>query len=316
MGKGVGVENTVLCMRVCLVSLLLCSLLGVGSDSSAMPGEREEGPRIRRSLLQGSWYPAEPDALRARIRTFLSKAAPPPVQGRIRALVVPHAGYRYSGSVAAHAYRVIQGRPIRRVVLIGPSHRWGFDGVSVARHEAYETPLGRVQVDRSMADRLIASSPVIRFVPQAHAAEHSLEIQLPFLQTVLRDFSIVPVIMGRQDPATCSILAEALARLLEEEEGVLIIASTDLSHHHDDATARALDGAFIRYVESFDAEGLAEALETGRCEACGGGPAVTAMKASGKLGADRSVILDHATSGDVTGDRDRVVGYLAAAILE
>lgn len=299
----------------CLLLWILC-LWAVCPGLRPLSAESQRGEGVRRSVLQGAWYPADPGVLRSRIRSRLSEARPPDVRGRIRALVVPHAGYRYSGAVAAHAYRLIQGLRLRRVILIGPSHRWGFNGVSVSRHEAYETPLGRVPVDLETAERLVASIPGARFVPRAHAAEHSLEIQLPFLQSVLDSFHIVPIIMGSQDRATCSALARGLARVLDGSEDTLIVASTDLSHFHDQAAARSLDRVFERCVASFDPEGLAEALEEGRCEACGGGAAVTALTAARMLGADRSVILARADSGEVTGDRERVVGYLAAAVLE
>jgi hypothetical protein len=299
-----------------LVSLMLAVPLGWCLLANGAGAEGVEGKGIRRSILQGSWYPGEPDALRHWILERLSEVSPPEVEGRLRALVVPHAGYRYSGGVAAHAYRLILGTGIDRVVLVGPSHRWGFEGISVARHEAYETPLGRVPVDFDAADRLIASSPLIRFVPEAHAVEHSLEIQLPFLQMALETFRIVPVIMGRQDRKTCSVLAEGLAGVMGEGEGTLIVASTDLSHNHDRATARALDGTFIRHVTAFDPEGLLEALAAGRCEACGGGPTAAVLMAARRLGAKRCLLLDRADSGAVTGDRRQVVGYMAAAVLE
>lgn len=301
---------------VYLMILLPGVFMGWGClwEEAAAQGTGQGG--IRRSILQGKWYPAEPAALRRLILNRLSEASLPEIQGRIRALVVPHAGYAYSGGVAAHAYRLLQGAAVDRVILVGPSHRRGFEGVSVACHDAYETPLGRVPVDRSTAERLIASSPLIRFMPEAHAVEHSLEIQLPFLQAVLKDFRIVPVIMGRQDADTCSVLAEGLSKVLENGDGALIVASTDLSHYHDDATARALDRTFIRHITAFDPEGLIDALAAGQCEACGGGPAAAVLKAAGMLGAERCVLLDYANSGDVTGDRRDVVGYMSAAVLE
>jgi len=272
---------------------------------------------VRRSVLQGSWYPADPAALQGLMTQFLAEADPPlPLEGRVRALVVPHAGYRYSGPVAAHAYGLIRGMPIERVVLIGPSHRWRIDGISIGCYEAYETPLGRVPVDRNAADRLVRADSSIGFIPQAHAAEHSLEIQLPFLQTVLGAFEIVPVLMGRMDSATCSLLADSLIRVMDDGKRTLLVASTDLSHYHTDAKARELDRRFIHYVEDFDPKGLLAALAERRCEACGGGPTAAVLMAARRLGADRCAALDYATSGDATGDRDRVVGYLAAAVVE
>lgn len=296
--------------------LILLVMLGwaVLSTAASMAREAREWG-VRRSVLQGSWYPADPPALRGLIGRLLFQAAPPRIEGRIIALVAPHAGYTYSGPVAARAYALIQGMPVERVVLVGPSHRWGFDGVSVACHDAYETPLGRVPVDRAMARRLMESEPGIDFVPEAHAAEHCLEIQLPFLQAVLDEFSIVPVIMGRVDGPGCSALAAALVRAMEDGVRTLLIASTDLSHFHTDRRARDLDRCFVDHLNAFDPEGLAEALAAGTCEACGGGPTVVVLTAAGMLGAGRCVVLDYATSGEVTGDRDRVVGYVSAAVV-
>jgi len=285
----------------------------VSIPCSAMAGDARGGG-VRPSALQGVWYPGEPGALRGMVERFLSRAVPPVVQGRVLALVVPHAGYRYSGPVAAHAYRLIRGMDVERVVLIGPSHRWDFNGISVAGYDAYETPLGRVPVDRDMARRLVKADPAFCFVPQAHAAEHCLEIQLPFLQTVLGAFEIVPVLMRRMDTPTCSLLAGSLVRAMEDGKRTLLIASTDLSHYHTDRTARDLDGRFMRYLEAFDPEGLTRALAARRCEACGGGPTAAVLMAARRLGAERCEILDYATSGDATGDRDRVVGYVAAAL--
>ncbi|MFH1490548.1 MAG: AmmeMemoRadiSam system protein B, partial [Pseudomonadota bacterium] len=149
----------------------------------------------------------------------------------------------------------------------------------------------------------------------AHLREHSLEIQVPFLQSVLKDFRIVPILMGQQDFEMCTILAEGLVKAIDEDPETLLIASTDLSHSHDEMRANELDGEFIKQVRRFDPEGLDRSLSSGKCEACGGGPAVAVMLAARKLGADRALILHSAHSGDVTGDRTRVVGYMSAALI-
>lgn len=299
--------------RLALIALLVLGILaGTSWTVSSGPDERKG---IRASILQGAWYPADPATLKHLIQRHLSEAEPPVGEGRVQALVVPHAGYRYSGPVAAHAYRGLRGQSVERVVLIGPSHRWGFDGVSVSDHAAYETPLGRVPVDREAARRLREHHASIGFVPRAHAREHSLEIQLPFLQCVLEAFTIVPVIMGRQDPRTCSLLASALEQVLADGVSTLLVASTDLSHYHGDSEARHLDETFIGFVRDQDPDGLLQALSAGRCEACGGGPTAAVMQAVGARGEGEWRILRYGTSGDVTGERDRVVGYLAAAFV-
>jgi len=309
--KGRGMKRTI---QRPVISLLLVAGLVVGAPWAVSAGP-EGGAGIRSSILQGTWYPADPAALKRVIQRYLSAAEVPAWKGRVQALVVPHAGYRYSGPVAAHAFRMLQGQGVNRVVLVGPSHRLRFDGVSVGDHDAYETPLGRVPVDREAARRLRECHEAMRFVPQAHALEHSLEIQIPFLQCVLDSFTIVPVIMGRQDRGTCSLLASGLERALQDGVPTLLVASTDLSHYHSDRSARTLDETFIGFMRHQDPDGLLRSLSAGRCEACGGGPTAAVMQAVDAQKNGEWRILRYATSGDVTGERDRVVGYLAAAFV-
>jgi len=276
----------------------------------------EDPGDIRPSVLAGTWYPGDRETLLETVNSFLSGVSPTPSPGKeIKGVLVPHAGYRYSGRIAAFAYRALVGAGFRRVVLIGPSHRYPFRGVSVNLQGGYQTPLGVVPVDVELGRRLAGTSPIIRWVPRAHAAEHSLEIQLPFLQRVLGEFQIVPVLMGEQDLETCMELAGSLVKVLGSGEGTLLLASSDLSHFHPAKEAEVLDGVFIRHVKAFDPKALARALGSGECEACGGGPVVAVMMAAGELGAVRSEILCHGHSGQVTGDFRRVVGYLSALFL-
>ncbi|MFZ7112596.1 MAG: AmmeMemoRadiSam system protein B [Desulfatiglandales bacterium] len=280
----------------------------------------EEGeaksPEVRPPMLAGTWYPTNADDLRKSISAYLSGPGPASLEGDIRGLVVPHAGHVYSGRVAGSAYRLLKDRPIRRVVMIGPSHRAAFKGISVNLQSAYETPLGNVPVDQAMGKRLLATCPEIKWLPRAHSHEHALEIQLPFLQSVLKDFHIVPLIMGQQDLETCRRLAQGLLTVIDFPETTLFLASTDLSHFHNSRQAETLDRLFIQHIRNFDPLGLSRALASGDCEACGGGPAVAVMLATQGLGAGRSTILDYAHSGHITGDLERVVGYLSAAFMQ
>jgi MEMO1 family protein len=271
---------------------------------------------IRKSVIAGSWYPGKPETLHSQIQGFL-RAVPktPSLIGDLLALIVPHAGYTYSGGVAAHAYHLLPTRPFRQVVLVAPSHRYPFNGASIDLKEGYETPMGIVPVDRPLAQAISAGSPVFDYVPGGHAQEHALEIQLPFLQEVLTDFSIIPIIQGSQDSATCQEMARTLARVLKGLP-VLLVASTDLSHFHSYDQAKSLDKKILDRVAAFDEKGLMSDLEQSRVEACGGGPMVTIMKTAKLLGADRTQVLKYANSGDVTGDRSGVVGYMAAAIFK
>ncbi|MCU0579800.1 MAG: AmmeMemoRadiSam system protein B [Desulfobacterota bacterium] len=271
---------------------------------------------IRKSIIAGSWYPGRAENLRSQIRSFLSRVpeeAPP--AGDLLALIVPHAGYTYSGEVAAYAYKLLLHRPFHRVVLVAPSHRHAFRGASIDRKTGYETPLGVAPVDPVLSEALRRQSPVFQYVPEGHAQEHSLEIQIPFLQETLGDFSLVAVIQGSQDEATSEEMALALARVLRGEK-ILLVASTDLSHFHAYDRAKALDQKILDRVAAFDEAGLMADLGNDRVEACGGGIMVTVMKTARLLGADRARVLRYANSGDVTGDRSGVVGYLAAALFK
>jgi MEMO1 family protein len=279
-------------------------------------GEKTQEKELRDPVLAGSWYPGNPEILRQTIADYLSKANPSVPEGKLVMTIVPHAGYAYSGQVASYSYKVLQRAAPKHVFLIGPSHRVGFRGFSVSRYSGYKTPLGVAPVDQEVAKKLLSINPQMKWVPQADLQEHSLEIQIPFLQSVLKDFHIVPIIMGEQDFETCALLAKSLVQVLPNREDTVILASTDLSHFHNDQQARTLDAEFIRHVRELSPEALSKAVSSSSCEACGAGPTVAAMLAAREIGANRSVILHYANSGDVTGDRRQVVGYLSAALLK
>ncbi len=297
---------------VMCLALLVVTLSWVGDAVAQTASEKD----IRDNTGAGMWYPANPTDLRQTIDLYLSRANPARPEGRIVSGIVPHAGYIYSGQVAAYTYKLIQNAPFKRVVLIGFSHRVPFRGFSVSQYSGYKTPLGVALIDQGFSKTLLSVSPQKKWIPQAEAQEHSLENQIPFLQAVLKDFKMVLVFMGEQDFQTCSLLARELARLLANTSDTVILASTDLSHFHTDQQARTLDEDFIRHVREFAPEALAKAVVSGACEACGAGPTIAAMLAARELGANRSVILNYANSGDVTGERRQVVGYLSAALIK
>jgi AmmeMemoRadiSam system protein B len=266
---------------------------------------------IRRAAVAGSWYPGTAPALAAAVDRHLALATRE-VGGDLMALVAPHAGLVYSGPVAAHAYRLLRDRPFDVAVLVGPSHFVGFDGVAMYRAGGFETPFGVAPIDEACAEALRAASPIFRDHPGAHAREHSLEMQLPFLQRIAPDAKILPLLMGYQTAETARALGDALAVAIDGRKA-LLIASTDLSHYHDAATASRLDAVVIDHVTRFDADGLQRALDFQPEHACGGGPLVAVMRAAKLRGARDAVVLDYADSGDVSGDKSAVVGYLAAA---
>jgi len=266
---------------------------------------------IRQAAVAGSWYPGTASTLTAAVDRHLA-AATRDVPGELAALIVPHAGLMYSGPVAAHAYRLLRGRAFDVVVLVGPSHFVGFDGVAVWPRGGFATPLGVAAIDEVCAAQVMDATTVVHEHPAAHAREHSLEMQLPFLQHLAPGVPIVPLVMGDQAADTARELGEALATVLRGRRA-LLVASTDLSHHHDRVTAAALDAVVIDCVSRFDADGLQAALEVRPDHACGGGPAVAVMRAARLLGARDARVLRYADSGDVSGDTSSVVGYLAAA---
>lgn len=228
-------------------------------------------------------------------------------------LVVPHAGYVYSGAVAAHAYKLLDAGAFDRVLIVAPSHRAAFSGVCATRKEGYRTPLGVVPIDRELVEELQSKSAWVQDHPEAEALEHSLEIQLPFLQVTLGDFRLTPLLMGDQSFSMCESLSTIIHELCRNRK-VLLVASTDLSHFHSYQEAKALDRQVLKKMEAFDPRGLSEELASRHCEACGGGPMITVMLTARKLGADTARVLHYANSGDVTGDRSGVVGYMAGVI--
>jgi len=270
--------------------------------------------KIRESAIAGSWYPADPGHLKKRISGYLNAADPPEIEGELMGIISPHAGYMYSGGVAAYAYKLVAKNPFERVLIIAPSHQTAFSGSSIYRDGGYRTPFGVVPLDHELINLLFENTPLIKYVPNADTREHSLEIQLPFLQLVLPRFTMVPIIMGDQGYDNCRRLADAIVSACRGKR-VLMVASTDLSHYHSYSDARRLDEVFMDRVGAFDPDGLAGELGKHGCEACGAGPVLTLLLAARQMGADRAGVLQYANSGDVTGDKSGgVVGYMAAAV--
>jgi len=267
---------------------------------------------IRPAAVAGSWYPGSAHGLTAAVDRYLADAQRD-VAGDLVALVAPHAGLKYSGPVAARAYRLLRDRRFDVVVLVGPSHFVGFDGVAIVRSGGFETPLGVAAIDADVAEAIAAATRVVRDHEAAHRSEHSLEMQLPFVQRLAPQARIVPLVMGYQTGDTAYALGDALARALSGRHA-LVVASTDLSHYHDAATAARLDAVVVDCVDRFDADGLQQALDRRPEHACGGGPTVAVMRAAKALGARDAIVLDRADSGDISGDKSAVVGYMAAAL--
>jgi AmmeMemoRadiSam system protein B len=271
----------------------------------------------RPAAVAGTWYPGTREALTREVDEYLG-AAPARVAGDVTAIIAPHAGIMFSGPVGAYAYNAVANHTFDVAVLVGPSHFVAFEGVALWPDGAFETPLGPVHVDEAGAGAVSASA-IVQSLPSAHRREHSLEMQLPFLKRVLPDVPIVPLLIGFQHRETIDALAEAIADAFRGRRA-LLVASTDLSHYLDAETAATLDARVQRCVNGFDADGLLELFEQypehdrGRYVACGGGAAIAVMKAAKALGADSGRVLKYGHSGEISGDYDGVVGYMAAAL--
>ena len=272
---------------------------------------------LRRAAVAGTWYPATAAALTREVESYLASSGPftdaVPHDADIVALVSPHAGLQYSGPVAACAYDLLRRQRYQCVVLVGPSHYVGFEGASIWRTGAFDTPLGAMKIDEATAERICAASAAVVDYPRAHLREHSIEMQLPFLAALVPQVPIVPIVMGLQTRETAFAVGDAIAEALRGEQA-LIVASSDLSHFHDAATAASLDGRVIAHVDAADPDGLMQLLEERADHACGGGPMVSVLRAARSLGATNSKVLRYADSGDVSGDKTSVVGYMAAAL--
>jgi hypothetical protein len=262
-------------------------------------------------VCAGSWYPGAADQLRSTVDEYL--AGGQPIDARVRGIVSPHAGLMYSGPIAGHAYAAVSRQHYDVVVLVGPSHFHSFAGVAMWGHGRFATPLGALTIDAPLGRALRDAAPCVRENAVVHEREHSLELQLPFLARLFPDVPILPLLMGQQHPSTVAALGAALAQVLSGREA-LLVASSDLSHYQDRATASRLDAVVIGRVERSDPDGLQASLAADPSHACGGGPIVAVLRAAQGLGATGARVLRYGDSGDVTGDTRQVVGYMSAAL--
>jgi len=295
----------------CIALLVTAPILHVRASGGAAVQEK-----VRQAAVAGAFYPADPKELSQMIDDMLAKAAPVAVDGQILAAVAPHAGYPYSGPVAAWTYAALKGHKYSRVVVIAPSHYIGFGFTSVYDGDAFETPLGSIPVDKEFAHGLAKMSSTIQLSEKGHqstpdAPEHSVEVELPWLQRILGKFELVPIVMGDQSYDSSRALGVALAKMLRNEHDTLVLASSDLSHYHPYNEAATIDHKTLAALEAWDYLNMSRNFETRLWEACGGAPIVAAMIYAERMGANKAEVLRYANSGDTTGDRSRVVGYSA-----
>lgn len=283
---------------VCLVAM-----------SHALYAQMSEEPKdVRPPAVSGPFYPSNPLLLQRQVDDFLGRAERKKLKGDLVALIAPHAGYIYSGQVAAYSYRQLEGLHFDTVILIGPSHWYYLKGASVYNHGYYRTPLGIVEVDSGLASRIIKEDPSINLIPAAHAREHSLEVQLPFLQRTLRDFKVVPILISDPTLKNCRILADAITKNIKGRS-VLMVASTDLSHYQPYDEACKLDRITLEAIAGLNPEEVAR-----KGDLCGEAAVLATILAARELGADKARILKYANSGDTAGPKDGVVGYGAVVI--
>jgi AmmeMemoRadiSam system protein B len=275
-------------------------------------------PNLRPSPIAGLWYEGNPKALAANIDSYLDRAVLPQMDGKVVAIMAPHAGHQYSGPVAGYAFASVRGQSPDLVAVISPMHHPYREAILVTAHDAYSTPLGNIPVNRQLVNGLdvhLRSALGFGISPVSRDPEHSLEIVLPFLQrTLSREFQILPIMLREQTPRVAEELGHAVAEILQ---GVncLLVASTDLSHFYTETEANVFDAEMLRQVEMFSPEGIFQAESENTGFACGMGALASVLWAAKDLGADSVKLLQHATSGTITGDFERVVGYGAAVAL-
>jgi AmmeMemoRadiSam system protein B len=273
---------------------------------------------VRPSPIAGSWYEGNSKTLARSIDEYLDDARLPDLDGEVMAVIAPHAGHVYSGAVAGYAFAALRNRIPDLVAVISPMHHPYFEPLITTSHDAYRTPLGDILVDKSAVlelDVVLKSELGFGLSPVSRDREHSLEIELPFLQRALKSaWKLLPVMVRAQEPRVSRGLGRALAKVLGGGNSVMV-ASTDLSHFYNHKTALVYDRFMLDRIEAFDPEAAFDAERAGKGFACGLSAFTAVMWAARELGADKVKVLRHATSGDVTGDYSSVVGYGAAAVL-
>lgn len=296
-------------MKLKTISLILILLFFCFSNCLALSVKHPE--------FSGQFYPEQKEDLSAMLDKFLEKAAINPTLGETLILISPHAGYGYSGQTAAYGYKFIKNKPYKTVVILGTSHHKAFNGAVVYAQGSFETSLGILKIDDEFTKSLIGRDPDIFANESAFSGEHSVEVQLPFLQSVLRDFKIVPVIIGDCSLGTCKKIASLLKEAIGVRKDVLLIVSTDMYHGYDFEEADRVDTLTLDLIKEMDYEGLYYSLRDAKAQACGGFATVIALNLAKESGCSKLEILNHTNSAAVTGESVKghwTVGYASIAI--
>ncbi len=318
---------------LCLILAALLLFVGCSERGQDVAGAEPQSPAVSTAgvppavlppSVAGMFYPLDAETLRADIARYLKSANPPEIDGEIVAAIVPHAGYAYSAPVAAYAYKAIarqaekQGseanKKLDAVVILAFSHRGSFGGVSVYYDGAMETPLGRKAVNEKIARAFMNADPRLSFALRAFVGEHSAEVQVPFIQTILPDVPIVPVIFGQQNASNVEAVTKGLEEIAKENH-ILVIATTDLSHYNPYEKANSLDAETVRLMVKGDPREMAQYVSEHYDRMCGPGPVLAAMSYAESQRAT-PVLLKHANSGDTAGDKSAVVGYAAVVFVK
>lgn len=264
---------------------------------------------IKEPNVSGQFYSENPNQLSQQIDSFFASANIEASDRKVDIIISPHAGYIYSGGVAAYGFKAASQGNYKTIIVIAPSHFHGFEGVSVWPKGTFKTPLGAIEIDQEFSEKLTALSDSFSFEPQAFDREHSLEVELPFLQKIFKNFKLVPIVMGHPNLKVCQELASSLNEVVGDREDVLLVASTDMSHYHEGTVARSMDASTLNAIKELKAEQLFQQCLLRRMELCGVSPVTTSLLYAKHRSIEGVDVLKYADSGDVSGDKRKVVGY-------
>jgi hypothetical protein len=273
-------------------------------------------PPIKEPNVAGSFYPDTPDALRKVVADLIVQGKVSPSHKPVKAIIAPHAGYQYSGAVAGTAYRYIQHHSVQTVVIHAPSHKSSFNGISVWSRGLFKTPLGPVSVNRELAMQLVDAGALCIEKPALFNEEHSLEVQLPFIQCLYPSAEIIPVLFGQPDYSTLEKFAQQLHHLVSHRPDILVVVSSDLSHYHDAISCEKKDNNALKTLCNLDARIFWDAAHSKHLELCGYFPLTSFLLWAELAGLKDLSVLDQTHSGKITGDNRRVVGYAALALMD
>jgi len=268
---------------------------------------------VRKPAVAGMFYPGNKEELAGKVDDFLANAEKSDIKGRVFAIIVPHAGYEYSGQIAAYSFKQLEGADFKKIIIISPSHYVSFDGMSVYNKGAFETPLGIIKIDKELADKIMAKDKRFIFYPEAHLKEHAIEVELPFLQKMYKDkdFKIVPITMGNPETDDIRILSDTLYDVMDKD--TLLIISVDLSHYYPYDKAVELDTNSTSAIEHLDAQKMLKDINSHNSEIDAPIAVLGMITLANRYNA-KAKIIKYANSGDVTGDKSRVVGYSSIVV--